>query len=150
MRRTHRLARIRDLARHREDELLRNLGRLQAALAEEERRLRELRDYQREYGTRFADLGGRGMPAATAADYVRFLGRLDTALREQEARVEAARAAQREAYSQWRASQRRRESLDKLTQRAHRLERRRADRRSQAETDEHAAFLGRARPGRDP
>jgi flagellar FliJ protein len=145
MKRSRRIERIREVARFREEALQRTLSRARAALAEEERRLHTLRRYREEYHGQFRELGAAGLPAGTAADYLRFVERLERAVREQEVRVEAAREAHQAALSHWRAGHRRTQSLDKLAGRLRSEEGRQARHRDQREMDEAAARTRRSR-----
>lgn len=146
MKRSRRIGRIHELARQREEALLRSVGRTRTRLAEEEERLETLRRYRQEYETRFRDLGRGGLRAGIASDYLRFVARLDAVIREQETRVGVAREEHEQALLHWRVGRRRTESLDRLARRVRRDEDRRSLRRAQTELDEAASRRHLNRP----
>ena len=107
-------------------------------LAECERKLEELRQYEQDYREGFnaratAGMGGRGL-----RDYQLFLARLREAIRQQIQLVNAARTERDAQQEHWREAARRHKGIDHVVANWQAEERRDVERREQRDSDERA------------
>jgi flagellar FliJ protein len=106
------------------------------ALAAQEARLRELRDYRDQYARRFESAGC--LDAFRMHDYRTFLARLNDAIQQQQQVVEQVRSRHRQTQEEWLASRTHTQAVDKLIQRFREEERVSERRREQRVSDERA------------
>jgi flagellar FliJ protein len=107
-------------------------------LAECERKLAELKQYEQDYRDGFnarvtAGMGGNGL-----RDYQQFLARLTEAIRQQTQLVARMRSERDTQQNQWREAATRHKAIDQVVQNWKQDERRHADRLEQRESDERA------------
>lgn len=141
MLRSRRLQPIARIADHREQEAGREFGRLQGALAAQEKRLEEMRAWWREYADGLEKQSGKG--SALMREGRLFLAQLNEAIERQKGVVEGARRDLEAARARWLASRMDHEALEKVLARARDEEDRVARRGEQREQDECAARMRR-------
>ncbi len=107
-------------------------------LAECERKLDELKQYEQDYRDGFNTRVSAGMGGNGLRDYQQFLARLMDAIRQQSQIVERARAERDQQQDQWREAAQRHKAIDRVVENWKSEERRDADRFEQRESDERA------------
>ncbi|MEW5771744.1 MAG: flagellar export protein FliJ [Pseudomonadota bacterium] len=118
------------------ERMLRMLRRKEAAARQ---RLDEVRGYKREYQSRLADAGGRGLDIHLLRDYHVFLGKIEQAIRHQEAEVRKAEENWQAAHAKWLELRRQVKAYEVLAERHRQETLRKEERRDQRLTDETAA-----------
>jgi flagellar FliJ protein len=136
--RSKRLKPIAEFAQSRERDAAVALARYQQIRDERERRLNELRDYRRDYISRFQSAGSQGIDAGQLQGYRVFLERLEEAVQQQEVLVATARRDYEERRQAWFSLRGRAQALDKVVARHRDHELRDEDRREQREADERS------------
>lgn len=134
--RSERLKPVQKLAGMGESEASRELGRSQQALAEQEARLEQLRQYREEYRGMFE--GERAVDPRRLRDERAFLARLDEVIRQQEAVVRSNMEAYERQREDWIEARSRVNALDRAAERYRAGEARDRDRREQKEQDDQA------------
>lgn len=138
MTRANRLKPIAGLAKDVESRAAAMLGHSRKALEDQQQRLSELLQFQREYQERFQALGQNGMDIQRVNEYRRFNERLNDAIRQQQSLLEEYRRNLEKENRNWSEASARRRSLDKTIDRFTDEEAVKAGRREQKEADEHA------------
>jgi flagellar FliJ protein len=133
-----RLKPVQKLARNREQDAARTMGRSHQTLQQEEAKLLQLKLYHQEYLERFDEAAKQGISANRLQEYRAFLARLDLAIREQENVVEHSKIDHSSKKLNWRKKHTRTEALNKVVNRHETNEKRAEDRREQKESDERS------------
>jgi len=143
MSRSRRMHPVHRIAENDEKTAGRRAAESEHALATQEARLRELREYRDQYACRFEKAGR--LDAFRMHDYRMFLARLNDAIRQQEQVVEQLRCRRRQTQEEWLASRTHAKAVDRLIERFREDERVSERRREQRVTDERA-ILTRGTP----
>lgn len=138
MNRSNRLEPIAGLAKDRENHAAAALGRTRRSIDEQERRLSELQQFQREYHERFQAIGRSGVNIQRINEYRRFNDRLTDVIRQQQRQLDETRRQLEQLNRNWSEASTRRQALDKTVDRFRSEESLHAGRREQRESDEHA------------
>ncbi len=138
MTRSDRLQPIAGLAKNTEDNAAAVLGQARRQCEEQERRLEELRQFQREYDERFQALGQSGIDIRRVHEYRRFNDRLNEVIEQQHKLLDECRRQLEQQNRNWSEASAKRRALDKTIDRFRSEEAVHAGRREQRETDEHA------------
>ena len=141
MTRSERIAPVRKVLEDKEQAQARKLAAAQQAVASAEQRLDELRRYQQDYANGFDRQVAQGATAHALQDYRAFLVRLEDAVQQQQRVVENLRVEMAMQSAHWQAAARQSKGLETVVQGWQREERRLADRRDQAATDERALTM---------
>lgn len=138
MTRSERLEPVVEYSESNEREAVRALGHARQALAEQERRLAELRGYLGEYQSQLVSEQGGAVSADRLQEYQNFLSRLNAAIAQQAQRVAEAQRVCDARLQVWLAARTRVQALEKVVERLQGAERREADRAEQRDNDERA------------
>lgn len=114
------------------------------ALDQSAQRLNQLRVFRLEYEQRLERTASKGIDARRLADYRRFLSQLNEAIERQGHEVQRGRSAVEDSREALLRRAMRRESLDRLLERARLKQRRDRERREQKLSDEAALLRSRA------
>lgn len=136
---------LQELAHTRVDDATRKLGELMASENAAETKLALLRDYRKEYSSRFMESARNGIDPNAWRNYSNFLGKLDDAIRSQESAVDRTRQATAQGQQAWIAENTRAKAFDTLNARLERKQAAHEGRAEQKQSDEHAikAFSNR-------
>jgi len=107
-----------------------------------EARLAELEGYRNEYEKTFHGDARQGVGAEKLRDYRNFVAQLNLAIGQQGKKVSEAVAACEQARCVWLQTRTRTQSLDKVVENHHRVERQGKARREQQDSDERACRWG--------
>ncbi|KAF7598676.1 MAG: flagellar export protein FliJ [Candidatus Dactylopiibacterium carminicum] len=129
---------LQELAHERVDEATRKLGELIASEHAGEVKLQMLQKYRQEYRDRFLQAARGGIDPGGWANYSAFLVKLDEAISAQQVVLEHSRHATARGQREWASEHTRAKAFDTLTERQHRQEQHRLNKREQAQSDEHA------------
>ena len=135
MSRAKRMQPVADVAQHRQDQAAQRMGSQQLQLAQQEKRLEDLRNYRDEYNGRFYS-DGQVMAAVQVREYRLFLARLDQAIDEQTQHVEMARQALERSHKDWSACRVQTDAINKAIERMQADEQQVERRREQGQNDE--------------
>ena len=138
MTRSKKLDPVKNIAQTREDHAVKALGDSQKTLTEHQKRLHELREYQRQYVKSFESTSGSGLAANRVSDFRVFLSRLGDAIRQQEQLISQCQNQHEQTRDDWIDKRNHTQALDKLVKRYQRQETQDKDRREQQESDEHS------------
>ncbi len=138
MTRSDRLEPIAGLARNREDSEAIVLGQARRRCEDQERRLVELQQFQREYIERFQALGQTGIDIRRINEYRRFNERLSEVILQQQKLLDESRRLLEQQNRNWTEASAKRRALDKTIDRFRSEEAVHAGRRDQREADEQA------------
>jgi len=138
-----------DHSRHRMEAAERLLRMLKHKEDAARQRQDELQGYKQDYQQRLTgEAGSRGMEIHLLRDYHAFLGKLEVAIRHQENEVAQASAHWRNAHDNWLALRQKVKAYEALANRHRQQELQREEKRDQRLTDEQAARLHGAGPGK--
>ncbi len=129
---------LQELAHERVDEATRRLGELISSEHAGEVKLQMLQQYRQEYRDRFMQAAKTGLDPNAWRNYSVFLAKLDDAIAAQQAILEHSRHATARGQKEWASEHTRAKAFDTLTERQHRQEQHRQNKREQAQSDEHA------------
>lgn len=138
-----------DHSRHRMDAAERALRVLKQQEEAARRRLQELEGFRQEYRDRLVQSVAGGMHIHLMRDYHAFLAKIEQAIRHQTEAVNEAHGRWEAAHRQWLAERQKVKAYEALADRHHKRELKRAERRDQRLTDEHAAKTVMYRQGVD-
>jgi flagellar protein FliJ len=138
MTRSDRLEPIAGLAKNREDSAAVGLGQARQRCEDQERRLTELKQFQREYIERFQALGQSGIDIQRVNEYRRFNDRLTEVIRQQQQMLDESRRQLELQTRAWSEASAKRRALDKSIDRFRGEEAVQVVRREQRDSDEHA------------
>lgn len=134
------------VTRERELAAARDLGEKRRHLAEEESRLRELREHRQRYHRDLQAAGSRGLGVRQLHEYRLFLARLDQAIVQQEQALNRCFQAYQQCQAAWKERRKEVKAIGKLVTRRATEANHRQNRREQAENDDRAS----QRPGTNP
>ena len=143
MTKSQRMKPVQRVADAREQAAAKDLAAAQRYQHEQEARLAELRQYQREYLQQSQALGQAGISAARFMELQRFLANLDKAVEQQRQVVDGAVRVVEQKRRAWQEAYRKCKSLDKAVQRFSEQELYEQSQREQKEIDEVAQHHGR-------
>lgn len=129
---------LQELAHTRVDDATRRLGELMASENAAETKLALLRDYRKEYSSRFMENARHGIDPNAWRNYSNFLGKLDDAIHCQESAVARTRQATAQGQQVWIAESTRAKAFDTLHARLERKQAAHEVRIEQKQSDEHA------------
>lgn len=138
MTRSDRLQPIAGLAKNTEDSAAAVLGQARRHCEEQQRRLEELQQFQREYSDRFQALGQSGIDIRRVNEYRRFNERLNEVIEQQRKLLDESRRQLDQQNRKWSEASAKRRALDKTIDRFRDEEAVHAGRREQRDSDEHA------------
>jgi flagellar protein FliJ len=138
MKRSERMAPVKQVLGNAERDRARDMGSAQKHVDEAQSRLRDLRQYHLDYLQNFQQRARAGQSAQTLRDYQLFLARLEEAVRQQEQVVAQAIAAFDGSRARWQGAARQVKAVDAVVGKWQGDERRRADQLEQKEIDERA------------
>jgi flagellar protein FliJ len=144
MKRSERMAPVKQVLGSAERDRAREVGATQKALVEAEARLLDLQQYHLDYLKDFQQRAKAGQNALTLRDYQQFLARLQEAVKQQEQVVAQARDAVASSTQRWQGAARRVKAIDSVVDKWQREEGRTAARIEQKVIDERAQ-----RPAKD-
>lgn len=150
MTRSKRMNPVLRVAEHREKDAARRLGQTQQRLQQQQARLQELIGYRDEYNQKFQQTCSAGVDVKQLQEYRLFLSRLNDAIAHQQRVIANAEREVEQARAGWLRTRTRSQALDKVRDRFIEAERREADRREQADSDERSTqSAGRGRESED-
>lgn len=138
MTRSDRLEPIAGLARNREDSEAVALSQARQRCEDQERKLIELQQFQREYMERFEALGHAGIDIRRINEYRRFNERLTEVIQQQQKSLNESMRLLEQQSRNWTEASAKRRALDKTIDRFRSEEAVHAGRREQRDTDEQA------------
>ncbi len=138
MTRSDRLRPIAGLAKNTEDSAATVLGQARRHCEEQEHRLAELQQFQREYSERFQALGQTGIDIRRVHEYRRFNDRLNEVIEQQRKLLDESRRQLEQHNRNWSEASAKRRALDRTIDRFRSEEAIHAGRREQRDSDEHA------------
>lgn len=138
MTRSKRMNPVVKVAEHREKDAARRLGQTQERLQQQQARLQELVGYRDEYNLKFQQTCGAGVDVKQLQEYRMFLSRLNDAIAQQHRTIASAEREVEQARAGWLRTRSRSQALDKVRDRFIDAERRDAERREQADSDERS------------
>lgn len=136
--RSERMQTVAGLAKDKENRAALTLAELRRQHEEQERRLSELQQFQREYAQRLEALGRDGIGIQQLNQYRRFSERLGEAVAQQQRAVEEARRRLDQQNLSWSDASARRRALDETVTRLRAEEAVHAARKEQREADDRA------------
>jgi flagellar export protein FliJ len=138
MKKSERFQPIKQLIEARKLEAAKALGRSNQRLEEQEQRLRDLQQYQKEYSLYYQQCGQSGLTAAKLQDLQRFLHNLKQAVVQQQQLVEMTRRECDHKRKQLQLAHSKSMAMGKVIERFRSDEDYQAERREQKENDEMA------------
>ena len=148
MTKSQRMKPVQRVTEAREQTAAKDLAAAQRYQKEQEARLAELLQYQREYMQQSQSMGQAGVSAARFMEMQRFLANLDAAVEQQRQVLEAAARTVEQKKRVWQEAYTKCKSLDKAVQRFAEQENHAQSQREQKEQDEIAQHPGRGSLGK--
>jgi flagellar FliJ protein len=127
---------IHQLASHKERKAAAELGESIKQRDHAQQRLVELEQYHKEYLERFAHAARNGLTSSQAVEYQVFIAKLDDAITEQRRIVQRVEQDCLQTRQQWQGRYTKAKAMETAIDRMRLAERRRDDRREQAESDD--------------
>jgi len=146
MTKSQRMKPVQRVAEAREQATAKDLAAAQRYLKDQETRMAELRQYQREYLQQSQDMGRAGISAARYMEMQRFLANVDKAIEQQRQVVDNAVRVCEQKRRIWQEAYSKCKSLDKVVERFAAQELYVASQREQKELDEIAQQRSRGEP----
>lgn len=142
---SQRMEPVAQVTARRKEDAAKALGESNQAVAEQEKRLADLRHYRDEYARYCQQKGGEGISSARFQELQLFMANLDAAIKQQQQAVEVAKQEQLRRQKGWQSAHNRNRAMDKVIDRYRDQERQEEDKREQKQLDEHAQ---RHQPGK--